>query len=81
VDDEIDLIREAILVKDGIVGPESKKDFNFFVNNCMTKNMLQQIGGEISEFNSQSFRIKELGKRQSENSLDSISESIQPNLA
>lgn len=48
VDDEINKMREAILKKDGIVGPEQKDDFNFFVQNCMTKNMIYQNGGQMS---------------------------------
>ena len=41
IDDEIDGIREAILIKDGIVPPESKEDFNFFVKSCLNKQMLE----------------------------------------
>ena len=59
IDDEIDTIREAILVKDGIVAAENKEDFNFFVNNCLNKKMLEQIGGDMSEYNNQSFRLLE----------------------
>jgi hypothetical protein len=68
VDDEIDKMREAILKKDGIVGPEAKNDFNYFVNNCMTKNMMEQIGGEISTYNNNSFRLKALNRQISEDS-------------
>lgn len=71
VDDEIDKMREAILKKDGIVGSEQKNDFNFFVKNCMTRNMMEQIGGEISQYNKQSFRVKALDKRDSELSVPS----------
>ena len=37
IDDEIDGIREAILIKDGIVPQENKEDFNFFVKSCLNK--------------------------------------------
>jgi hypothetical protein len=57
IDDEIDGIREAILIKDGIVPPESKEDFNFFVQNCLNKQMLEQFGGDMSQYNNESFRL------------------------
>ena len=57
IDDEIDGIREAILIKDGIVPPESKEDFNFFVKSCLNKQMLEQFGGDMSQYNNESFRL------------------------
>ena len=40
IDNRIDGIREAILKKDGIVGPEVTDQFRFFIGNAMNQNML-----------------------------------------
>lgn len=45
IDPSIDVIKEAILSKDGIVDKDSKNDFHFFVKNCMSKQSLDLIGG------------------------------------
>lgn len=42
IDDEVDKIREAILVKDGIVDPKDEdgkiqRDFRYFIKNCMNQ--------------------------------------------
>ena len=57
IDKDIDRMREAILVKDGIVSNEATEDFRFFVKNCMNRQILDQIGGELSSFEKKSFRM------------------------
>ncbi len=41
IDNEIDKMREAVCKKDGIVPAEEKNNFNYFINNCMTRTMIQ----------------------------------------
>lgn len=40
IDDEIDIMKNAILKKDGIVDREAQEDFRFFVGNCMSRSIL-----------------------------------------
>ena len=40
IDDDIDRMREAILATEDIVPAEAKMDFDFFVKNCMTRQLL-----------------------------------------
>ena len=60
IDDDIDGMREAILKKEGIVSKEAEQDFHFFVKNCMSRQLLDQIGGEMNSFSKNSFRLNQL---------------------
>jgi hypothetical protein len=60
IDDWIDVIRDDILVKDGIVVPEAQKDFRFFVEKCMTRKMLDQISEDFNSFNKKSYRLEQM---------------------
>jgi hypothetical protein len=61
VDDEIDKIKEYLLKTDGIVGV-NVEEFRFFLDNCMSRKMLDQIGGELNSFSKKSFRLEQLTK-------------------
>lgn len=37
--------------KDGIVDKNRQDDFRFFFGNLMNKNMIDQVGGEMNQFN------------------------------
>ena len=65
IDDQIDVMREAILKKDGIVGAEAQEDFRYFVKNCININVLDQIGGELNSFEKRSFRMRQLSLKKS----------------
>lgn len=43
IDAQIDIMRESVCKKDGIVPAEEKSNFNYFINNCMTRTMIQQM--------------------------------------
>ena len=60
IDGEIDRMREAILKKEDIVPQEAQQDFHFFIKNCMTRQLLDQIGGEMNSFSTNSFRLNQL---------------------
>lgn len=62
IDNEIDKMREAILGQPGIVGDNNEEDFKYFVKNCMNRRMLDQIGGDVSTFQNQSFRLNALNR-------------------
>jgi len=40
IDNQIEIMREAVCKKDGIVPAEEKSNFNYFINNCMTRTMI-----------------------------------------
>jgi hypothetical protein len=40
IDDHVDLMRNAVCNKDGIVPAKDKGNFNYFVQNCMTRTMI-----------------------------------------
>ena len=81
IDDQIDVMREAVLKKDGIVGAEAQEDFRYFVKNCININVLDQIGGELNSFEKRSFRMRQLSLKKSHtmeekeiNSLEQVSD-------
>jgi hypothetical protein len=70
IDEYISEIREAILSKEGIVSDDARQDFRFFVKNCMSTSILDQIGGDMNSFNKRSFRLKQLNQSRSSQSFD-----------
>lgn len=69
-------MRDAILVKEGIVSNEAADDFRFFVKNCMNRQILDQIGGEISSFEKKSFRMAQLNRSRTAEDLKECSKGI-----
>ena len=69
IDDYIGIIRESILNKEGLVSDEASEEFKFFVKNCLSTQILDQIGGEMNSFNKKSFRLKQLNNSRSSFSL------------
>jgi hypothetical protein len=65
IDDYVTIIRDAILAKEGLVSEEASQEFKFFVQNCMSTSILDQIGGEMNSFNKKSFRLKQLNNSRS----------------
>ena len=69
IDDYIGIIRESILNKEGLVSDDASEEFKFFVKNCLSTQILDQIGGEMNSFNKKSFRLKQLNNSRSSFSL------------
>lgn len=57
IDDHLDMIRDAILGTESLINIEAQKDFRFLVSNCMSRTILDQIGGTMNSFNEKSFRL------------------------
>ena len=57
IDEDIDMMKEAILQMDGIVDQNQQSDFVSYVNNCMSRSILESIGGGMSSFERKSFRL------------------------
>lgn len=67
IDDEIKKMRDELLKAEGVVDAGSQSDFRLFLKSTMKRKMLDQIGGDVSLFDTSSFRQKskmtEAGKR------------------
>lgn len=57
IDDRIDMMRDAILDQPGLVHKDAEQEFKFFVSNCMSRTILDQIGGAMNSFSNRSFRL------------------------
>ena len=50
IDESIDMMKEAIISMDGLVSEEAQEDFRSYVKNCMSRSILDNIGGWMSSF-------------------------------
>lgn len=60
MDEWIEIIRNDILKKEGIVVPEAEADFRQFVEQCMNRSTLDQLSSEYNSFNRKSFRLEQM---------------------
>jgi hypothetical protein len=60
IDGSIEIMKEAIIQMDDLVSEESLEDFRSYVKNCMSRSLLDNIGGWMSSFEKKSFRLNQL---------------------